>query len=150
MAEVTVVYDEDCGFCRWSVNKVLRWDQGGRVRTVAIQSDEGSALLHELDPATRLASAHVVTPDGTVHSAGALAEPLFRALPGGRPIAAIAHTLPGATDRLYRLVARNRLRIGGWLGEDACRVVASGAGGSAGNAPLTRAWRPRRTPRAGS
>jgi predicted DCC family thiol-disulfide oxidoreductase YuxK len=122
MDGVTVVYDEDCGFCRWSVNKVLRWDRRGRVRAVAIQSDEGSVLLHDLDIATRLASAHVVTPDGTVHSAGALAEPLFRALPGGKPIAAIARTLPGTTDRLYHLVARNRVHIGRWLGEDACRV----------------------------
>lgn len=122
MGEITLVFDEDCGFCRWSVDKVLSWDRGGRVRTVAIQSDEGGALLHELDVATRLASAHVVTPDGTIHSAGALAEPLLRALPGGRPIAAVTHTFPHTTDRLYRLVARNRFRIGGWLGEDACRV----------------------------
>ena len=120
MDEITLVYDEDCGFCRWSVDKVLRWDRGGRVRTVAIQSDEGSVLLHELNVGTWLASAHVVTPDGTVHSAGALAEPLFRVLPGGRPIAAIAHTFPRTTDRLYGLVARNRFRIGGWLGDDAC------------------------------
>jgi predicted DCC family thiol-disulfide oxidoreductase YuxK len=126
MSDITLVYDEDCGFCRWSVDKVLGWDRGGRVRPVAIQSDDGSVLLHELDIATRLASAHVVTPDGTVHSAGALAEPLFRALPGGRPIAAIAHTFPRTTDRVYRLIARYRFRIGGWLGEDACRVDAAG------------------------
>jgi len=122
MDEITLLYDDDCGFCRWSVDKVLRWDRGGRVRTAAIQGAEGGALLHELDVAARLASAHVVAPDGTVHSAGTLAEPLFRALPGGGPIAAIAHTFPRTTDRLYRLVARNRFRIGGWLGEDACRV----------------------------
>jgi predicted DCC family thiol-disulfide oxidoreductase YuxK len=122
MGELTLVYDEGCGFCRWSVDRVLRWDRAGRVRTVAIQSDDGDTLLHELDMATRLASAHLVTPDGTVHSAGALAEPLFRILPGGKPIAAVARTFPRSTDRLYRLVARNRFRIGGWLGEDACRV----------------------------
>ena len=123
MNEITLVYDEDCGFCRWSADKVLRWDRGGRVRTVAIQSDEGSILLQQLDIDRRLASAHVVTPDGTVHSAGALVEPIFRVLPSGRPVAAIARTFPRTTESLYGLVARNRIRIGGWPGEDACRVV---------------------------
>ena len=122
MDEITLFYDEDCGFCRWSIDKVLRWDRAGRVRTVAIQSKEGDVLLADLDAPTRLASAHVVTPDGTVHSAGHLAETLFGTLPGGKPFAAVAHAFPRTTDRLYRVLARNRLRIGGWLGEDACRV----------------------------
>ena len=123
--DVVLLYDEDCGFCRWSADKVRRWDRDERVRIVPIQSREGDALLGHLDRPARLASAHVVARDGTVHSAGALAEPLLRELPGGRPLAAIAHTFPRTTDRLYRLIARNRVRIGGWLGEDACRVDPS-------------------------
>ena len=40
-----LLYDEDCGFCRWSLDKILAWDRAKRVRPVAIQSEEGSRLL---------------------------------------------------------------------------------------------------------
>jgi predicted DCC family thiol-disulfide oxidoreductase YuxK len=122
MGSVILVYDQDCGLCRWSVDKVQRWERARLVRAVALQSAEANVLLQDVDPDKRMLSAHVVTTDGQVHSAGALAEPLFRSLPGGRPLAATAHLMPRTTDRIYCLVARNRLRIGGWLGEDACRV----------------------------
>jgi predicted DCC family thiol-disulfide oxidoreductase YuxK len=122
MSEVNLLYDEDCGFCRWSVDKVLRLDPDRRVRPIALQSDEARALLRDVDPETRMLSAHVVTKDGHVHSGGALAEPLFSSLRWGKPVAAVTRALPGTTDRVYRLIARNRYRIGGWLGQDACRV----------------------------
>ncbi len=36
-----ILYDADCGFCKWSLDKVLLWDRRGRLRPVAIQSPEG-------------------------------------------------------------------------------------------------------------
>ena len=35
---ITVLYDEDCGFCRWSADKLRRWDTRGRLTFAAIQS----------------------------------------------------------------------------------------------------------------
>jgi predicted DCC family thiol-disulfide oxidoreductase YuxK len=105
-----LVYDEDCAFCKWSLDKILAWDCARRLRPVPIQSDEGERLLARVDPASRLASWHLVTSEGTLYSAGAAAAPLARILPGGRPLAALFDAFPRATERAYRYVARHRAR----------------------------------------
>jgi len=48
-AQSVLLYDEDCGFCRWSLDKILAWDRAERVRPVPIQSEEASRLLGDLD-----------------------------------------------------------------------------------------------------
>jgi predicted DCC family thiol-disulfide oxidoreductase YuxK len=115
----SVLYDDDCGFCKWSLDKVLAWDRRGRLRPVAIQSDEGQGLLAEVPEAERLDSWHLVTPSGQVRSAGDAAEPLARLLPGGRPIARLVATFPGTTERAYRFVAGHRDRLARLVGVDA-------------------------------
>jgi predicted DCC family thiol-disulfide oxidoreductase YuxK len=112
MARATLLYDHDCGFCRWCLGKVLAWDRRGSLRPVAIQSDEASRLLREMSDEDRLASWHLVDADGAVRSAGAAFPPLFRLLSGGAPFAALTARLPRATDRAYRWVAGNRSRWG--------------------------------------
>jgi hypothetical protein len=61
-----------------------------------------------MDEERKLASWHLVTADGRVHSAGAAFPPLLRLLPGGRPLAALTAAFPGPTERAYRYVARTR------------------------------------------
>ena len=107
----TVLYDGGCGFCRWSLAKLLGWDRRGRLRPVAIQSDEGSRLLAGLGEEERMASWHLVS-GGRRYSAGAALGPLLRLLPGGRPLARLAEALPGPTARAYRLVAGHRSALG--------------------------------------
>jgi predicted DCC family thiol-disulfide oxidoreductase YuxK len=124
-AAAVILYDADCGFCRWSLDKILAWDRRGRLRPVPLQSEEADRLLEGIDPTTRMASWHLVTPDGLVRSGGAVVPPLARLLPGGAPVAVLAGALPGTTDRAYRLVARNRDRLGTWLGGQACAVDPS-------------------------
>lgn len=102
-----VLYDRDCGFCRWSLDKILAWDRRGRLRSVAIQSEEGNRLLAGIDPDRRLDSWHLSS-DGEVRSAAAAAPPLFELLPGGRPLAALFRTFPRTADRAYRWVADHR------------------------------------------
>src|SRR5207248_892628 len=82
-----VLYDQDCGFCKWSLAKVLRWDHSKRLRAVPIQSEEGARLLADVPPDQRLESWHFVDRDGKRFSAGAAAAPLARALPRGRALA---------------------------------------------------------------
>ncbi len=106
-----VLYDEDCGFCKWALNGVLAWDRPRRLRAVAIQSDEGDRLLASVPRARRLDSWHLVSPDGELRSAGAAAAPLARLLPGGAPLAAAFERFPRLTERAYRFVARNRGRF---------------------------------------
>ena len=118
-----LLYDEDCGFCRWSLDKILAWDRGKRVCSVAIQSDEGSRLLAPIAPDARLDSWHLVRADGRLFSAGAAAEPLALLLPGGRPLAALFAAFPGVTERAYRFAARHRFWLARVLRVDAnCQV----------------------------
>ena len=112
MAQTTLLYDRDCGFCRWCLGKVLTWDRRGSIRPVAIQSERGARLLGGMPEEERLASWHLIGEDGTVRSAGAAFPPLLRLLPGGAPLAALTDRSPGATDRAYRWVGGNRSRWG--------------------------------------
>jgi predicted DCC family thiol-disulfide oxidoreductase YuxK len=112
MERATILYDADCGFCRWSLAKILAWDRRGRLRPVALQDPEADVLLPGMDREQRMASWHLVTLEGAVYSAGAAFPPLLRLLPGGRPLAALSAMFPGLTDRGYRWVARNRGALG--------------------------------------
>jgi predicted DCC family thiol-disulfide oxidoreductase YuxK len=122
VSKATLLYDADCGFCRWTSDRIQRWDRRGALRAIPIQSAEGNALLGDMSDEKKLASWHFVDEQGVVRSAGAGAAPLFRHLPGGAPLAMIAGAFPKTTDRLYRLMARNRERFGRLLGEQACSV----------------------------
>ena len=103
----TLLYDRDCGFCRWSLGKVLAWDRRGRIRPVSLQSKEADELLPGMGQEERMGSWHLVDGDG-VHSAGAGFPPLFRLLPGGSPLAALSARMPDASERGYRFVSGNR------------------------------------------
>jgi predicted DCC family thiol-disulfide oxidoreductase YuxK len=108
MAQAVLLFDGRCGFCRRSVTRILRWDRHGRLRPVALQDPEADDLLGGMPEEQKLASWHLVTPAGRVHSAGAALPPLLRLLPGGRPLAWLTAAFPCLTERGYRYVARTR------------------------------------------
>ena len=116
-----MLYDRDCGFCRWSLGKLLAWDRAGMLRPVALQDPEADRLLAGMPESERMASWHLVLPDGEVRSGGAAFEPLLRLLPGGGPLAALARRMPGVTDRGYRFVAGHRTPLGRRLTDGAKR-----------------------------
>jgi predicted DCC family thiol-disulfide oxidoreductase YuxK len=118
MADPIVLYDDDCGFCRWALAKVLLWDRRRALRPLALQTDEAERLLAGMDEQKRMGSWHLAS-GGTVRSGGAAFEPLFRLLPSGAPVAALAARFPGAAGRAYRFVAGRRSTWG--------RFVTSGA-----------------------
>lgn len=107
-APLTVLYDADCGFCRFTLARLLDWDVRRRLRPVAIQSAEGQRLLAAMPEDDRLRSAHVVDADGRVRSGGAAVEVIARELPAGAPVGWVARALPGPTERAYRWVADHR------------------------------------------
>src|SRR5450759_4656365 len=95
----TLVYDGDCRFCAHSVDLVATWDRGETVEIVPFQRGG----VHERFP---------WIPESAFGAAAA--ERLVRILPGGRPLGCL-FALPFArpmADRVYRLVARNRTRLG--------------------------------------
>jgi len=119
---IEVLYDEDCGFCRWSTDKLKASDTRRRLTFAAIQSARGAELLRAVPDAQRLDSMHAVTPDGRVWSGGQAVRVILAQLPGGGILASFAAALPGATDTTYRLVARHRERLDRMLGQRACSV----------------------------
>jgi predicted DCC family thiol-disulfide oxidoreductase YuxK len=125
-SRAVVLYDEDCGFCKWSLNKILAWDRHGRLRPSPIQGEEGRRLLAEIPEEQHLDSWHLALPSGEVRSAGAAAPLLVDLLPGGRPLAALFRTFPRTTERAYRYVADHRDRFARLVGVDAsCQIRRS-------------------------
>ncbi len=106
-----VLYDGDCGLCKWLLAWLLRWDREGRLRPVALQRPEAGDLLADLDPAERMASWHLVSPDGRRVSAGAALPSLLGLLPGGRLPAAVLGRFSRLTNAGYRWVAAHRAGI---------------------------------------
>lgn len=115
---LTVLYDDDCGLCRWTVVQLRSLDRHGRLEFVPLQH---AAAHPERPDLVRLAqthalaqSIHVARPDGRVRRGGGAMLELLDALPGGwllRPWA----MLPGVervVDLSYRLLARNTAGIG--------------------------------------
>jgi len=121
MAQATVIYDADCGFCRWSLAKLLRWDRRHVLRPVALQDPEASTLLPGMSEKERLASWHLVDAEGDVRSAGSAIPALLRLLAGGAPLAALATRAPKLSERGYRFVADHRSGLGRLIGERARR-----------------------------
>ena len=119
MRSAVILYDQDCGFCRWCLTKLLAWDRRRRLRPVALQSEQADLLLPEMPEEQRMGSWHLVDAEGRVASGGAAFPGLLRLLPGGAPLAAFVARAPQLTDRVYRAVAGNR----SWLG----RFVTDGA-----------------------
>jgi predicted DCC family thiol-disulfide oxidoreductase YuxK len=109
---VTVLYDHDCGFCRWSIGRLLAWDRPGRLRPLAIQSAEGQGLLADLTPEQRLATAHAVDAAGRRTSGGDAMAPIAAVLPGGAALAALARRAPALARAGYRAVAGRRSFLG--------------------------------------
>jgi predicted DCC family thiol-disulfide oxidoreductase YuxK len=103
-----VLYDGDCGLCKWLLAGLLRWDRTQTLHPIALQRPEAAELLKDLPPEERMASWHLITPGGERYSGGAALPPLIGLLPKGRPVAALFAAIPGTTDSGYRWVAEHR------------------------------------------
>jgi len=109
---VVVLYDRDCGWCRWSIAGVLALDRRRLLLPESIQGELGTLLLDGVPEAERLASAHAVTPDGDVFSGGDAAAPIAAVLPAGGALAAVLRTFGAATRAGYGAIAGNRSTLG--------------------------------------
>jgi predicted DCC family thiol-disulfide oxidoreductase YuxK len=115
----TVIYDPDCGFCRWSLALLLTWDRG-TLHPLPLGRPEADALLADLTEEQRNASWHLIL-DGRRFSAGAALAPALSILPGGRLPAAAFARFPRATGRGYRWVADHRGLLGRFVSARARR-----------------------------
>jgi predicted DCC family thiol-disulfide oxidoreductase YuxK len=120
--EAIVIYDDDCGFCRWSLALLLNLDREA-LRPLPLGTAEADYLLHDLAVEQRNASWHVVIdPPGPDQlsfdaaparfSAGDAFVPVLRFMPRGRRLAFLVARIPGPTERGYRWVAGHRGLLG--------------------------------------
>ncbi len=96
----TVIYDADCGFCRWCLAVLLSSAAGGALRPLPLGTPQADRLLADLTPEQRAASWHLIDDDGRRRSAGAALAP------------ALFARFPGATEWGYRWVAEHRGLLG--------------------------------------
>lgn len=116
-----MIYDADCGFCRFSLALLLTWDRRRALRPLPLGTPEAGRLLADLTEDERNASWHLVPGDGARTGAGAALAPALSPLPGGRVPAAIFARFPGATERGYRWVAEHRALLGRFVAARARR-----------------------------
>jgi predicted DCC family thiol-disulfide oxidoreductase YuxK len=112
VAPTSILYDANCGFCRWSLAQLLRLDRRNCLRPVSLQQPEADTLLAGMTRDERMASWHLVDDDGRVYSGGDALAPLLRLVPGGGPFAAALVALPAVGDVAYRTVAGHRSSLG--------------------------------------
>ncbi len=123
MARATVIYDADCGFCKFSLALLLSWDRPGKggdgrapgsraLRPLPLGTAEADRLLADLTPEQRDSSWHLIDESGRRDSAGAAFAPALALLPGGRIPAALVARIPRVTERAYRWVVDHRGLLG--------------------------------------
>jgi predicted DCC family thiol-disulfide oxidoreductase YuxK len=129
-----VLYDDDCGFCRWSLGLLLMWDRRRRLWPAPIVGAVGDRWLAGMPVEERMASWHLVEAGGRVSSAGAgLAEALSY-VPGGPVFARLLRLAPVVVERGYRFVADHRSwfsrLVPGWAVRRASALVERRKGGA--------------------
>lgn len=129
-ARLTVLFDEDCGLCRWTAQQLHRLDRGARLELVPLQH---AASHPERPDLARLAaqyplaeSIHVQRDDGRVRAGGDAMLEILDALPGGALLRPWA-LLPGVAavvGAAYRRIAGNRALVGRLIGGAGTRAPA--------------------------
>jgi predicted DCC family thiol-disulfide oxidoreductase YuxK len=118
---VIVLYDADCGFCRWAMAWVLRRDARHVLVAMPIQSARGGELLAAIAPEERLRAVHAIAAGGGVRSGGAAVAEVLSALERTRALGRLARALPRTTALFYDFVAARRSSFGRLIGSAARR-----------------------------
>ncbi len=122
-SRLTVLFDADCGFCRWSSEAVARLDRDRVIRflplTLAATQIPGAPPIETL-----LRSMHAVSPAGDWVHGGAAWLRIMGLVPVLRPVAAVGRLplLRHLVEPGYALVARHRHRLGRLVGRSSCRT----------------------------
>ncbi|MDQ1185312.1 MULTISPECIES: DCC1-like thiol-disulfide oxidoreductase family protein [Agrobacterium] len=110
-----IIFDGECGFCSRDIDFVLRRDKQGLFRFTPAQSPLGAALMRHYGFRTDDYETSLLIENGVVH---AYSDSVLRVIEllGGMlgMTATVMRLVPRfLRDRVYRLVARNRMKIAG-------------------------------------
>ncbi|HEY2405533.1 MAG TPA: DCC1-like thiol-disulfide oxidoreductase family protein [Polyangiaceae bacterium] len=118
----TVIYDADCGLCLYLCRLLKRLDPCERLTFIG--NDERERIPASIASSLLDETLVVIRPDGSLATEERAVFELARALPFG-VLPLFWLRLPGGAQLgryLYRLVAKNRLRISAWLGFGECGI----------------------------
>lgn len=121
-----LIYDGHCKFCRGQVERISRWDGGGRLAFLSLHDPAVGERYPDLSHERLMQEMVVVDRQDRRHGGAAAFRYLTRRLPRLWPLAPLMHlpfTLP-LWQWLYRLVARQRYRWGriDSCEDGACRI----------------------------
>ncbi|MEI6239251.1 MAG: DUF393 domain-containing protein [Planctomycetia bacterium] len=120
----TVLYDGQCVFCRRRVANLRRVDLWHRLAFTSLHDENVARDFPEVPRERLLEEMIVVDTHGHVRGGATALRYLSRTLPLLWPLAPFLH-IPGslpAWNWLYRLVARNRMLLGGRCDDGTCRL----------------------------
>lgn len=120
-----LIYDGQCRLCSGFVRFVLRHDRRDRFRFVAAQSALGAALYLHYELEAVEYETNILLEDGRPWFKSESSIRIFEGLGLPWSLAAMGRILPLALrDRLYEIIARNRLK---WFGvRKVCFLLAPG------------------------
>lgn len=110
----TLIYDGECGICRRSMEWVRARDARGRIRIIAFQDPSVAAEFPAIPRADMENALQLVEDTGERWQGSEAVAHLLGLLPGCRLVGAVlrAPIVRPISRRIYRLVARNRSRLG--------------------------------------
>ena len=116
-----VLFDGVCNFCNSSVNFLIDRDPEAYFRFGALQSEEGLAVLKDLDLPADYFDSIVLIEGGEVYVASDAVLRITRSMPGAWPLMWGFRIVPRfLRDAVYNWIARNRYS---WFGKrETCRI----------------------------
>jgi predicted DCC family thiol-disulfide oxidoreductase YuxK len=92
-----VLYDEDCPFCRWTAERLRRWDRDANLRLVPYKRVKEDERLTDAVRGERLGvEVHVVDGADRVAVGGEAMLAVAALLPGGDPVVRLVRASPPA------------------------------------------------------
>jgi len=120
-----VIYDGECNFCRGQVERLRRWDSGGKLAYISLHDPRVSMRFPGLTREALMEQMYVVTPQGNQYGGAAAVRYLTTKLPRLywlMPLMHLPFTLP-LWQWGYRQVAKRRYRLAGRVCEsDKCSI----------------------------
>jgi predicted DCC family thiol-disulfide oxidoreductase YuxK len=109
-----VIYDGHCRICTGQIQRLARWDTGGRLAFLSLHDPLVAVRYPELSHEALMQDMYLIDRRGRAHRGAAAIRYLSRKLPWLWPLAPLLH-LPGTLPLwqwMYRQIANRRYRFG--------------------------------------
>ena len=113
MDKISVIYDDNCEFCRWSIKWLKEQDRNFVLRFIPCQSEERKKEFPQIEESRCLSALQVILLDQSVHSGFDGIASIMRFLPRLKFLGFILSFpfIKILGRYVYRWIAKNRYRI---------------------------------------